>query len=200
MSQEYNPKLSFIEVIELLERLTRLTRSLQFTHGLNPAHWETLRFIARANRYSRTPSALAEFLGTTKGTVSQTIMVLEEKGYICRHRIENDKRVVVLELTSKGQELLVTDPLATLAEASQALDGQLCLSMVEGLSSLVNHIQTAGAKKSFGLCDSCQHRKEDEPITEKPLKPSSYCGVTKEPLSEDEQKLLCVHYKRRYPD
>src|SRR5690606_124477 len=52
-------------VILLLDRLSRLSRELQFVDGLNPAQWEALRFVARANRYSRTPTALAEYLGST---------------------------------------------------------------------------------------------------------------------------------------
>src|SRR3546814_7076019 len=57
-------------VIVLLDRLSRLTRELQFVDGLNPAQWEALRFLATANKYSRSPTALAEYLGATKGTVS----------------------------------------------------------------------------------------------------------------------------------
>ncbi len=55
-------------IAELLDRVSRLARELQFVDGLNPAQWEALRFIARANRYSRSPGAFAEFIGTTKGT------------------------------------------------------------------------------------------------------------------------------------
>src|SRR3546814_13923422 len=66
-------------VIVLLDRLSRLTRELQFVDGLNPAQWEALRFLATANKYSRSPTALAEYLGATKGTVSQTLLRSEER-------------------------------------------------------------------------------------------------------------------------
>ena len=61
-------------VSELIDRVGRVTRGLQFVNGLSPAQWESLRFIARANRYSSNPTALAKFLGSTKGTVSQTLI------------------------------------------------------------------------------------------------------------------------------
>lgn len=57
-------------IVELVNRLGRAVHCMQFARGLNPAQWEALRFVVRANRYSRTPSALAGFLGTTKGTAS----------------------------------------------------------------------------------------------------------------------------------
>src|SRR5271154_6260407 len=98
-------------VAELIDRLARLTRELQFVHGLNPAQWEALRFLGRANRYSRSPSTLAEYLGTTKGTASQTLRSLESKGYLERCKDCNDRRGVSLELTAEGRALLLLDPM-----------------------------------------------------------------------------------------
>ena len=45
---------------------------------------EPLRYFARANTFSRTPSAFAEFQATTRGTASQAIKVLEARGYLAR--------------------------------------------------------------------------------------------------------------------
>ena len=70
-----------------LERLTRLMRAGEHEGGLNPAQWEALRYLARANRFSRTPAALADFLGTTRGTVSQTVIALERTGHLTRGQI-----------------------------------------------------------------------------------------------------------------
>ena len=39
-------------------------------------------FIARANRFSRTPAALADYAGSTRGTISQTLIALEQKGLV----------------------------------------------------------------------------------------------------------------------
>ena len=69
-------------VAELIDRLGRMTRELQYVDGLNPAQWEALRYLNRANRYSRTPGGVADFLGATKGTISQTVSALESKGLI----------------------------------------------------------------------------------------------------------------------
>ena len=88
--------------VELLDRIGRIAHGLQFAQGLNPAQWEALRFLARANRYSRSPSALAEFLGTTKGTASQTVIALESKGLVSRTRRASDRRSVDLEVTPLG--------------------------------------------------------------------------------------------------
>jgi DNA-binding MarR family transcriptional regulator len=47
---------------------------------LQPVHVNAMVYIARSNRFSNTPAALTEFLSLTKGTVSQTLLVLEQKG------------------------------------------------------------------------------------------------------------------------
>ena len=64
----------------LLERVSRLARAASFEHGLHPAQWEALRYLASANIFSNSPKALARYLGATKGTVSQTLAALVAKG------------------------------------------------------------------------------------------------------------------------
>ena len=54
-----------------LERLARLMRAKEHEDGLNPAQWESLRYLARANRFSNSPGALTRYLGATKGTMVQ---------------------------------------------------------------------------------------------------------------------------------
>ena len=65
-----------VRIADLIDRVSRAVQRLQYTGGLNPAQWVALRYIAQANRYSRSPSAVAEYLGTTKGTASQTLKAL----------------------------------------------------------------------------------------------------------------------------
>src|SRR5436190_7638078 len=93
-----------------LERLARLMRAGEHGDGLNPAQWEALRYLARANRFSNAPGALTKYLGATKGTISQTVMALERKGLVSKSRRESEKRSVSLVLTPKGEALLAGDP------------------------------------------------------------------------------------------
>jgi DNA-binding MarR family transcriptional regulator len=65
-----------------------------------------LIYLARANRYSNTPQALADYLGLTKGTVSQTLLLLDRRGLVERFEDEIDRRVVRLRLSSVGEQLL----------------------------------------------------------------------------------------------
>ena len=87
----------------MLERLARLMRASEHDGDLNPAQWEALRYLARANRFSNSPAALTRYLGATKGTISQTLMALDRKGYIAKAERPGEKRSITLTLTVTGR-------------------------------------------------------------------------------------------------
>ena len=55
-------------VAEQIVHLARLVHGGASDQCLTPAQWTALRYFARANRFSRTPSAFSEFHATTRGT------------------------------------------------------------------------------------------------------------------------------------
>lgn len=182
-----------LSISELLDRVGRVTRGLQFVDGLSPAQWEALRFLARANRYSRGPSALAEFLGTTKGTISQTLIALENKGYLRRLRGEQDKRSVILELTPAGETLLDRDPLRVVDEVVARIPDSERATITDGLSRLLNDVQGRLNSNGFGICEACSlfaaagaPDERDGPHR---------CGLTGEPVDPSEAQRICVNYQ-----
>lgn len=108
-------------VAELFEHLSRTCHAISFSGGLNPAQWNALRFLARANASARTMSAFAQSHQTTKSTASQTLSALERKRLIRRVPDPMDRRVLQLELTTKGERLLAQDPIRHLVIALETL-------------------------------------------------------------------------------
>ena len=101
---------------ELVVCPCRIAHSLQFAEGLNPAQqWEAIRFVARTYWNSHSPRTLAEFMGSTKGIVSQMLKALESKWLITRSRKEDDGRAVTITVTLSGRALVIKDPLAQLS-------------------------------------------------------------------------------------
>ena len=94
----------------LLERIGNLLRSEEKARGaavgLQSVHLRILGYLSRCNRYSNTPAGVTEYLGTTKGTVSQSINILEQRGFIEKRADENDGRVVRLLLTTEGRSFV----------------------------------------------------------------------------------------------
>jgi DNA-binding MarR family transcriptional regulator len=180
-------------VAELIDRLSRLTRELQYVDGLNPAQWEALRFLSRANRYSRTPGAVAQFLGCTKGTISQTITALENKGLLERRPSNRDKRVCLIDLTEKGKALITRDPVRRIEQAVGAMDGPTGAAMVQGLSRLLAAVQADADAPLFGVCVACcRHLSPNEGCGKGEV---GRCGVTGEALDSDDAARICVNYK-----
>lgn len=185
-------------VIVLLDRLGRLTRELQFADGLNPAQWEALRFLAQANRYSRSPTALADYLGATKGTVSQTLIALESKGLITRCKKTEDRRQVDLCLTEAGQAMLAKDPMQTLEHAAQEVAHELGAEMVKGLSRLLHDLQTRNQINEFGVCQDCSLFcvNSQAALAALDVKAGAgTCGNTGETIDDAEKTKICVNYK-----
>lgn len=188
MDREVNPLKS--RVAELLNRISRATHCLQFSSGLNPAQWDALRYLARANRYSRSPTALAEFLGTTKGTVSQTVRALENKGYVRRGRHRADGRSVTLDVTPAGVALLEFDPIRQLEDAAAMLPGAAGAAIVEGLDSVMAELQSRCGTRVFGACERCGHLKDSAGG-----EAANRCGLSGEPLSLNDKGQICVNFR-----
>ena len=67
---------------DLIDRLTRLAAAEEWNGPLNPSQFAALNYLARANRFSRATSHVADFLATTRGTASQTLKALSRKELI----------------------------------------------------------------------------------------------------------------------
>jgi DNA-binding MarR family transcriptional regulator len=132
------------ETAELLLLLGRLVQAEGYNGDLSPAQWMALRFFARANSFSRTPSAFAEFQATTRGTATQTIKALETGGYLVRQRSEADGRSVSLRLTDKGHEAVARDPFEVLVCAVDSLDAEEQTAMHHALHQVLTTVAASG--------------------------------------------------------
>lgn len=159
---------------------------------LQPVHWQVLSYLARCNRFSDTTLAVVDYLGLTKGTVSQSLKLLEAKGLIGKTPDADDKRVSHLSLTDTGRDLLHSHlPPAIFAEGLETLtDGeQAQLSAL--LNKLLLGVQKGSGQKSFGQCASCKYNQPDPEGQANQF----FCGLTQLPLSFAEVQLICREHQ-----
>jgi DNA-binding MarR family transcriptional regulator len=180
-------------VAELVAHLGRTAHGEGFVGGLTPAQWTALRYFSGANRFSRAPSAFAEYHGTTRGTASQTIKSLVSQGYLIRRRSEADGRSAQLDLTDKAKTILADDPFMALMRAASALSPAARRHLADVLERLLGHVALEHGKCPFGMCISCEHLKGDGCCREG--KPPYECGFLDEPLDEAELEQLCINYE-----
>jgi len=180
------------QIAALTERLGRLLGTDAHATGLLPVHWETLRYLDRANRFSRNSTALTAFLGSTKGTVSQTIKALEGKGLVSNKADAKDRRRNRISLTAKGKRLLKDDPIRELEDAAAALPASIRTSLAYGLQQLLSKRLDAQGRHPFGQCRECvyfapEHESGDP----------HFCTLLRETLAEADAEAICYEQVAR---
>lgn len=179
---------SIDRMTSLVDRLGRAVHCLQFADGLNPAQWAALRYLGRANRYSRTPTAISDYLGTTRGTMSQTIKALEAKGLIGRETNGRDRRAVLLRLTGAGEAALENDPLHCVASVAGVLGDEMDEAS-RFLDRVVDCLQAKSGGLNYGVCTDCTHFCRNSFAED-----VHRCGLTGDPLSVADSTKICVNY------
>ena len=176
----------------LIERVARLTSREAHADGLLPVQWEALRYLSRANRFSRTAVAVTAYLGLTKGTVSQTLKALETKGLIRKQVDPKDRRSNRLALTAKGRRCLAGDPLAETVAALTDLSDSTGLALSRGLEEFLHKRLEAQDRQPFGQCRECVYFAQRHPEG----KPH-YCRLLKEQLGKLDADAICFEQRPR---
>ncbi len=180
-------------IAQSIAQLARISVGDGHVCGLTPAQWNTLRFFARANRFSRTVSAFAEFHATTRGTASQTVKGLVSEGYLTRSPSDLDGRSVRFDLTDKGHRALSQDPLDVLSEAIGNLAPDVRDQLQTSVKRLTEEVARTRGKPSFGSCRFCCHlacalRKPGD-------EPDYACDLLGQPLAANDLDDLCVNFE-----
>ena len=181
------------EFVPSLERLARLMRSAEHELGLNPAQWEALRFLSRANRFTNSPIALTRFLGATKGTISQTLIALERKGFIEKTRRPGERRSIVLSLTTDGKELLKEDPWKRVEKSFAGNKPGAMQKLADTIGQLLDDELAEKQLRSFGTCKTCRFFREKG--AQKQSSGPHYCLLLEQDLSKKDAKLICIEHE-----
>ena len=179
-------------IAELVVHLGRIASGDGLVEGLTPGQWAVLRYFARANRFSRTPSAFAAFHSTTRGTASQAIKSLVAQGYLRQTRSETDGRGVRLDLTDKARAITAKDPLEALVGAADALPPGVRGHFVNALQRMQGHVASEKNKPLFGTCETCDHL-EGNGCRMEGLLPYA-CGFASEPMIAEELNEICINF------
>ena len=175
--------------LDVLDRISRLARSGRQKEELIPAQREALSYLDRANRFSRTPGAFAKYLGATKGTVSQTLIALERRGFVAKIANPTDARSVQLELTDTGRTALHEAPVEGIARALQSLSKTRRAEVDEAFASLLSAIVAETGRPAFGVCRTCRFFEAEG---RHDLGGPHRCMLLDVPLSAADSALICA--------
>ncbi|TKZ17501.1 winged helix-turn-helix transcriptional regulator [Shimia litoralis] len=169
------------QIRELINRLARLDAASGWAGNLNPTQRSVLGYLARANQFSRSPSHVSDYLGTTRGTTTQSLKSLLQKGYVKEQRSELDKRVISYALTPKGQD--IAGSAVPMEDALNALGSNERDALQSALLSTLRNALAKNGGREFGLCKTCIHHREKGG--------APYCALLKTALSAEEADQIC---------
>ncbi|MEP3277993.1 MAG: MarR family transcriptional regulator [Stappiaceae bacterium] len=169
---------------ELIDRLGRIAAADEWGEDINPTQWTALSYLARANRFSRSPSQVSDFMTATRGTVSQTLKALARKDLISEVRSDQDKRSISYSVTPKGDALL--QKTGVIDDAVNTLKNEEAASLLSGLEALARAALKQRGLRAFGVCETCVHHRK--------MAKGGHCELLNERLSAAESKQLCHEY------
>jgi DNA-binding MarR family transcriptional regulator len=191
------------ETVELLVQAASACQVPDDLGGLRDREWKALRFLARANRFSKSPTAVADYIGITRATATQIIKTLEDKSYVVREAAPRDKRSVMLRVTSQGEKLLAQhDPISSMANAIAALGTDDRLKLRNALNEILSRIDAPRIELSAGRCSDCIFlRKGPDARPGKARTDTEFrCRLYRTQLTAHETELLCTSFERASGD
>lgn len=174
-----------VDIANMIVHLARLAQNGGNT-GLTAAQWTALRFFARANRFSRTPSAFSEFHATTRGTASQTVKSLVAMGLLRRLSNASDARSTLIEVTDAGHAMLREDPLRDLNTVLSHLPPETRRILEDALNHATAELAALRDAPTFGNCTSCAHCKTRSG--------EAYCHCTQSILGQEDMVGVCIDF------
>lgn len=169
-----------------LERLSSLHRNLMRkaanTEGMQLVHIEILQYLSICNRYSNTAQALSEYLGQTKGSISQSLKFLEKKNLVERKPCTEDKRIVRLYMTPESKQVMKRIEKILTPDIH---DDEKTLAAFKAILSTWQKQKNA---QGFGQCRSCRFNKDKG-------NGRFQCGLTEEPLKKSETLQICREHE-----
>lgn len=165
----------------VIDRLGRLIAAEEWSKQLNPTQWTALSYLAQANRFSRSPSQVAEYMSATRGTVSQTLKTLARKGLIREMRSEADKRSISYTVTDAGANIFAKT--GALDESIGQLPPEDQESVLRGLTLLLRQSLSDRGNRAFGICRTCRHHRSEAK--------GGFCKLLGERLNEHEVSQIC---------
>lgn len=170
-----------IEFRALLDRILRICAAEDWTDDISPAQRAVLTYLGRANRFSRAPSQIADYLNATRGTISQTLKTLARKGLVTETRSDRDKRSISYEIAQKGQSILERD--STIESVFKSMPEENAETLSRLLRDVIAAVLKEHGGRSFGICRSCQYHLTGSG--------GARCALLDEPLSKLEANEIC---------
>lgn len=165
--------------------------------GVTPTQGQILLLLA-SRRGGMRLAAIAEALGLTAATTSETVSTLERKGLVLKARDAADTRALSVMLTTEGQ-----DAAGRSAQWPDFLGGAVALlpetdkrALLRSLITIIRGLQEQGHISVARMCVTCRHFEPNRhPGEDRP----HHCTLVDAPLGLDNLRLDCPEHAQEEP-
>jgi MarR family transcriptional regulator, negative regulator of the multidrug operon emrRAB len=186
VSRRYNISVSSPLFLDrLAAQVQQAVRDNAARHGLLPVQLQVLSFLANANNYSDFALSVSEYLGLTRGTVSQTLAVLERDGFVTKRADEIHGRRVHLDVTEKARVVLGDSWNVAL---SNRLEAEGSSEAVHAIARIVDALRDLNGAAGFGVCKECSYFQKKGG--------AGQCGLTGDRLPAAQTVKLCREWAK----
>jgi len=179
-------------VFDLIEYMATVIRSEErkkcTSLKLQLVHFQILEYLSLCNKYSDSPAAISNYLGITRGTISQTLNILVNQEFIKKNQDSIDKRVIHIQLLDKGLKTLEkAKPTEFFIQATNLLQKDTSTINLEAIFfEALSALQKANDSYSFGICNTCKNFSKTSS--------GFFCELTQEKLSNQESEFICQEH------
>lgn len=131
--------------------------------GVNPTQAQILMVLARLGHTGLRLSTIADQLGVTAPTVSDSVSALESKGLVTRGRDPADGRALAVLATREGLETAraLADWPDLLLDSVEVLDDPEKGVLLKALLKVIRALQDRGRISTTRMCVTCLHFRPD---------------------------------------
>ncbi|EKE68214.1 MarR family winged helix-turn-helix transcriptional regulator [Celeribacter baekdonensis] len=182
-------------IITALQRLAMFWRASQWLvakdFALNPTQGEVLtRVAAKPER----AVDLADMLGISQASLSDSVAALDRKGLVRRRRDPDDGRARMIEVTRAGASLAerMPDAPAVIQEAIAGLAEDDRAGLLRCLSLIIRSLQEAEAIPIQRMCLTCHYFRPH--VHTDPVRPH-HCGFVDAAFGDGGLRLDCADHE-----
>jgi DNA-binding MarR family transcriptional regulator len=185
-----------------LERFSGLLRAQTWKRrecsGLNPTQLAVLGHLAGHRRGLRLKS-LAEALGVTTATLSESVSTLERRGELKRRPDPDDARAALITVTAAGRRSLARARSGDSAtqQLVRVLGEQDRGALLRILQLLIHQAQQSGVASGFRTCLGCGHF---QPYASGDAERPHLCGFLGTAFGHTELRVDCAEHDAASPE
>jgi DNA-binding MarR family transcriptional regulator len=178
------------------------TEAWQARHrtGLTPTQSQILALLRSTEPEPLSLRALAEGLGVTSATASESLDALVAKGMAARHRSPHDARTLAIRLTPAGRQEADDSaawPDAILAAATELEDDEQA-AFLRGLTKIIRRLQQERRISVARMCATCSFfRPNSHPESfDRP----HHCAYVDAPFGDRQLRIDCAEHDPADPE